>query len=440
MPSTPELQLTFAKPAALSGTSLHTGEKVTLKVQPAAADSGIKFRRKDLPEEPTIDARIENLKTVERATTIGEGSVRVHTVEHVLAALSAMGIDNAIVEMDANEPPIGDGSAQPFVELIKQAGIIAQEAPRRFFDLREPIHMESKSGAILVLLPDDKFRISCTQAGPNGRFTQFFSTEISPAIFEREIAPARTFVYYEDVRPLMDKNLIKGGSLENAIVVRGDAVLSKEPLRFADEFVRHKILDIIGDLALVGQRIRGHVIAIKPGHGINAELARAIMKEQAKTIAMSVPRKFPPGEGGLDINEVMQILPHRAPFLMVDRILGFEGETKCTGLKSITINEPYFEGHFPGHPVMPGVLQVEAMAQVASVLLMRLAKSTSRIGYFMSADNVKFRKPVFPGDTLFIRAELTKARSGRIAKATCCCLVNDAVVSEGELMFTFLDK
>ncbi len=440
MPSTPELQLTFAKPAALSGTSLHTGEKVTLKVQPAAADSGIKFRRKDLPEEPTIDARIENLKTVERATTIGEGSVRVHTVEHVLAALSAMGIDNAIVEMDANEPPIGDGSAQPFVELIKQAGIIAQEAPRRFFDLREPIHMESKSGAILVLLPDDKFRISCTQAGPNGRFTQFFSTEISPAIFEREIAPARTFVYYEDVRPLMDKNLIKGGSLENAIVVRGDAVLSKEPLRFADEFVRHKILDIIGDLALVGQRIRGHVIAIKPGHGINAELARAIMKEQAKTIAMSVPRKFPPGEGGLDINEVMQILPHRAPFLMVDRILGFEGETKCTGVKSITINEPYFEGHFPGHPVMPGVLQVEAMAQVASVLLMRLAKSTSRIGYFMSADNVKFRKPVFPGDTLFIRAELTKARSGRIAKATCCCLVNDAVVSEGELMFTFLDK
>jgi len=440
MPSTPELQLTFAKPAALSGTSLHTGEKVTLKVQPAAADSGIKFRRKDLPEEPTIDARIENLKTVERATTIGEGSVRVHTVEHVLAALSAMGIDNAIVEMDANEPPIGDGSAQPFVELIKQAGIIAQEAPRRFFDLREPIHMESKSGAILVLLPDDKFRISCTQAGPNGRFTQFFSTEISPAIFEREIAPARTFVYYEDVRPLMDKNLIKGGSLENAIVVRGDAVLSKEPLRFADEFVRHKILDIIGDLALVGQRIRGHVIAIKPGHGINAELARAIMKEQAKTIAMSVPRKFPPGEGGLDINEVMQILPHRAPFLMVDRILGFEGETKCTGVKSITINEPYFEGHFPGHPVMPGVLQVEAMAQVASVLLMRLAKSASRIGYFMSADNVKFRKPVFPGDTLFIRAELTKARSGRIAKATCCCLVNDAVVSEGELMFTFLDK
>jgi UDP-3-O-[3-hydroxymyristoyl] N-acetylglucosamine deacetylase/3-hydroxyacyl-[acyl-carrier-protein] dehydratase len=440
MSSISEPQMTFAKAAALSGISLHTGEKVTLKVQPAPPDSGIKFRRKDLQEEPMIDARIDNLKMVERATTIGEGSVRVHTVEHVLAALSAMGIDNAIVEMDANEPPIGDGSALPFVELIKKAGIVAQETPRRIFHVREPLYVESKTGAMVVLLPDDKFRISCTQAGPNGRFTQFFSTEISPAIFEREIAPARTFVYYEDVKPLMEKNLIKGGSLENAVVVRGDAVLSKEPLRFADEFARHKILDIIGDLALTGQRIHGHVIAVKPGHAINADLARAITKEQAKTIAMSAPRQFPPGEGGLDINEVMQILPHRYPFLMVDRILGFEGETKCTGVKSISINEPYFQGHFPGHPVMPGVLQVEAMAQVASVLLMRIAKSASRIGYFMSADNVKFRKPVFPGDTLFIQAELTKARSGRIAKASCCCMVNDAIVSEGELMFTFLDK
>jgi UDP-3-O-[3-hydroxymyristoyl] N-acetylglucosamine deacetylase/3-hydroxyacyl-[acyl-carrier-protein] dehydratase len=216
--------------------------------------------------------------------------------------------------------------------------------------------------------------------------------------------------------------------------------MSKEPLRFPDEFVRHKIVDIVGDLALTGQRLRGHVIAVKPGHAINADLARAITKEQARTIAISAPRQFPPGEGGLDINELMQILPHRYPFLMVDRILGFEGEMKCTGLKSISINEPYFQGHFPGHPVMPGVLQVEAMAQVASVLLMRIAKSASRIGYFMSADSVKFRKPVFPGDTLFIQAEITKARGGRIAKANCCCMVNDAVVSEGELMFTFLDK
>jgi UDP-3-O-[3-hydroxymyristoyl] N-acetylglucosamine deacetylase / 3-hydroxyacyl-[acyl-carrier-protein] dehydratase len=440
MASPPEFQHTVGKTASFGGTSLHTGEKVSLKLHPAPVDHGIKFKRKDLQDEPTIDARIDNLKTVERATTIGEGPVRVHTVEHVLAALSGMGVDNAIVEMDANEPPIGDGSAQPYVDLIKRAGVTAQEEPRNFFDVREPMHVESKTGALLVLLPDEKFRISCTQAGPDNRFAQYLSTEVSPAVFEREIAPARTFVFYEDVESLMEKNLIKGGSLENAIVVRGEAVLSKEPLRFADEFVRHKILDIIGDLALIGRRIRGHVIAVKPGHAVNADLARALAREQTRRSALSVTRAVPRGDGGFDTDEVMQILPHRFPFLMVDRIISFESETKCIGIKTVTINEPFFQGHFPGHPVMPGVMQVEAMAQVASVLLFKLAKTTSRIGYFMSADGVKFRKPVFPGDTIFIHAELTKSRGERLAKAKCHCVVNDAVVSEGELMFTFLDK
>ncbi len=440
MPASPEFQHTVGKTAGFSGTSLHTGEKVSIKLHPAPVDHGIKFKRKDLQDEPTIDAKIENLKMVERATTIGEGSVRVHTVEHVLAALSAMGVDNAIVEMDANEPPIGDGSAQPYVDVIKRAGVATQDAPRSFFDVRDTMHVESKTGALLVLLPDETFRISCTQAGPNNRFTQFLSMEITPAIFEREIAPARTFVFYEDVQPLMEKNLIKGGSLENAIVVRGEAVLSKEPLRFADEFVRHKILDIIGDLALVGRPIRGHVVAVKPGHAANAELARALAREQTRRSAMAAPRTIPTGDGGLDTDEVMQILPHRYPFLMVDRIIGFEADNKITGVKSITINEPFFQGHFPGHPVMPGVMQVEAMAQVASILLYKLAKTSSRVGYFMSADDVKFRKPVFPGDTIFIHAELTKSRGNRLAKAKCYCVVNDAVVSEGELMFTFLDK
>lgn len=440
MASTPEFQHTVGQTASFSGTSLHTGEKVSLKLHPAPVGHGIKFKRKDLQDEPTVDARIDNLKTVERATTIGEGPVRVHTVEHVLAALSGMDVDNAIVEMDANEPPIGDGSAQPYIDLIKKAGVTVQEEPRKFFDVREPMHVESKTGALLVLLPDEKFRISCTQAGPNNRFAQYLSMEITPALFEREIAPARTFVFYEDVEPLMEKNLIKGGSLENAIVVRGEAVLSKEPLRFPDEFVRHKILDIIGDLALIGRRIRGHVVAVKPGHAVNADLARALAREQTRRSALSVTRAVPRGDGGFDTDEVMQILPHRFPFLMVDRIISFESETKCIGMKTVTINEPFFQGHFPGHPVMPGVMQVEAMAQVASVLLFKLAKTTSRIGYFMSADGVKFRKPVFPGDTIFIHAELTKSRGERLAKAKCHCVVNDAVVSEGELMFTFLDK
>ncbi len=440
MPAAPEIQHTLGKAVSLSGTSLHTGAKATLRLTPAPSDYGVKFKRKDLADEPTIDAKIDNLKTVERATTIGEGSVRVHTVEHILAALSGMGVDNAVIEMDANEPPIGDGSAAGYVELIKKAGIVPQEAPRRIFTVREPIHIETKSGSILIVLPDDKFRISCTQAGPEGRFTQYLSTEITPAIFEKEIAPARTFVFYEDVQALMEKNLIKGGSLENAIVLRGDAVLSKEPLRFPDEFVRHKILDIVGDLALFGHRIRGHIIAVKPGHGPNAELARALAREHARILPTLEPRPLPAGEGGLDINQVMAILPHRYPFLMVDRILGFEGDNKIVGVKSVTINEPHFAGHFPGHPVMPGVLQVEAMAQVASILMMKITKSSSRLGYFISADDVKFRKPVFPGDTLFIYAELTRARSNRLAKARCECRVNDAVVSQGELMFTFLDK
>ena len=236
------------------------------------------------------------------------------------------------------------------------------------------MHVESKTGALLVLLPDDKFRISCTQAGPNNRFTQYLSMEVTPAVFEREIAPARTFVFYEDVEALMDKNLIKGGSLENAIVVRGEAVLSKEPLRFSDEFVRHKILDIIGDLALFGRRIRGHMVAVKPGHAANAELARALAREQTRRSALRCPARRPHRRSRLRHRRGDEDPAAPFSFLMVDRIIGFEGETKCTGIKSVTINEPFFQGHFPGHPVMPGVMQVEAMAQVASILLFKLRK------------------------------------------------------------------
>src|SRR5258707_1796409 len=308
-----EFQQTVGKIAGFTGTAFNTGEKVTIRLHPAPVDHGIKFKRKDLQDEPTIDAKIENLKTVERSTTIGEGSVRVHTVEHVLAALSAMGVDNAIVEMDANEPPIGDGSAQPYVDLIKKAGMTVQEESRKFFDVREPMYVESKTGALLVLLPDEKFHISCTQAGPNNRFTQYLSMEVTAAAFEREIAPARTFVFYEDVQPLMEKHLIKGGSLENAIVVRGEAVLSQEPLRFPDEFVRHQVLDIISDLALVGRRIRGHVVAVKPGHPANADLARGITRGQTRKNALATPRTNPSGDGRLDIDHVVANFSARLP-------------------------------------------------------------------------------------------------------------------------------
>ncbi|MES2505159.1 MAG: bifunctional UDP-3-O-[3-hydroxymyristoyl] N-acetylglucosamine deacetylase/3-hydroxyacyl-ACP dehydratase [Verrucomicrobiota bacterium] len=433
-------QHTLAKPASITGTSLHTGEQVTLTLQPAPENFGFKFRRMDLEDKPFIPALVEKVQKVERATTIAEGGVNVHTVEHVISALAGMGVDNAIIEMDANEPPIVDGSSQPFVELIKKAGLQEQSEPRKIFEIREPIYQETRDGTILTIVPDKKFRISCTNVGPEGRFTQYISLEINPETYEKEIAPARTFVYYEDIAPLMEKGLIKGGTLEAAVVVRGETLLSKQPLRFNNEFVRHKILDIIGDLMLSGKRITGHVIAVRPGHGPNTEMARAIVSQYNAMRAMVPPAvNIPGGEAVLDINEVMNILPHRYPFLLVDRIIGFEGETKCRGIKNVTINEQFFQGHFPGHPIMPGVLQLEAMAQVASIVLLRMPSHQGKIGYFLSANNVKWRKPVVPGDTLIIETEITKAKRS-IAQAVGRCLVNGQVVSEAELMFNVVDR
>lgn len=433
-------QCTLGQSVSVSGSALHTGAKVLLTLHPAPPGHGRKFKRADLQDEPIVEARIDHVKTVERATTIAEGNAKVHTVEHVLSALSGMGVDNCLIEMDASEPPIGDGSAQPYVEMIKKAGVVDQQVARPYFEVTEPIHIETRAGSLMTIVPDSKFRVSCTNVGPDGRFTQFFSTEITSAIFEKEIAPARTFVFYEDVKPLMDKGLIKGGSLENAVVIRGEQVLGKEPLRFKDEFVRHKVLDIVGDLALFGRAIKGHVIAVKPGHGPNADLCRAIGKQHARAMSLVPPSVTPKGGDILDVNDVMRLLPHRYPFLMVDRIVSMEGDTKCTGVKSVTINEPFFQGHFPGHPVMPGVLQLEAMAQVGSILLLRAPGNAGKIGYFMSADSVKFRKPVVPGDTLFIEVELTSKKGRGIAKARGRCIVNGQEVSEAEMLFGIVDS
>ena len=432
-------QRTLATSASLEGTSLHTGTKVTLTMSPAPPNSGILFRRIDLDDKPFIPAVVDNVQQVERSTTIAVGSVKVHTVEHVISALTGMGVDNAIIEMNANEPPIGDGSALPYVECIKEAGIKEQDELCGVFEVRDPIHIEVGDGSLLTIVPDKTFRVSCTQVGPEGKMTQYFSTEINPETYEREIAPARTFVFYEDVEPLLEKGLIKGGSLENAVVVRDNSILSKEPLRFENEFARHKILDVVGDLMLAGKRIMGHVICVKPGHGPNTQLARQLKKAFGEIISMTPPVNIPTGEGALDINEVMQILPHRYPFLLLDRIIKFEGDNKCTGIKSVTINEPFFQGHFPGHPVMPGVLQLEAMAQLSSIMLLRKPENQGKVGYFMSADKVKFRKPVLPGDTIFLEGEALKIKSS-VGHAKCRCIVNDQVVSEAELKFSLLSR
>ncbi|MBL49767.1 MAG: 3-hydroxyacyl-[acyl-carrier-protein] dehydratase FabZ [Roseibacillus sp.] len=431
-------EYTLAGPATLEGTSLHTGEKVTMTIKPAPGGHGFKFRRIDLPDQPLIEADVSRVEKVERATTLASGSVRVHTVEHVLSALSGMGVDNALIEMDANEPPIGDGSARPFVELIKKAGLEEQDHPRKTWEIREPLHFDSKNGSHITIVPYRGFRVSVTNLSRLGKFTQHFSTEVTPEVYDKEIASARTFAFYDEIKPLLDEGLIKGGSLENAVVIREEEILSKEPMRFENEFARHKALDLIGDLALSGKRITGHVIAVAPGHGPNTQMAGLLKKEYARMRSMVPPFKIPENEAVLNTKDIFKILPHRAPFLLIDKVMDFSSELKCTAVKNVTYNEPFFTGHFPDHPVMPGVLQLEAMAQAAAVLVLRLPDNEGKIGYFMSADRVKFRQPVVPGDTLFIEAEIVKLKRS-VGVAACQCLVNGEVVSCAELKFAVLD-
>ena len=432
-------QTTVREPQSFQGSALHTGSDVTLTVRPAAANTGYIFKRIDLPDDPTVTAHIDHVKQVERATTLGEGNVKIHTVEHLLSALRGVGIDNALIEINANEPPIGDGSARQFLEMLEKAGKTELDAPVVEYELHEPVRVTGRDGSYIIAWPSDRFEISCTNANHLGKHTQYRTWNPETGNYAKEIGQARTFVFYEEVQPLMEKGLIKGGSLENAVVIRGDAILSREPLRYEDEFVRHKILDVIGDLSLFPARLKAHIYAVKPSHGLNVELAREIYKQYKQRQSQRLPVEYlHSGEGGMDAQDIMKVLPHRFPFLMVDRVLAFEGTTKAVGQKAVTVNEPFFPGHFPGHPVMPGVLQVEAMAQMASLLLSRSTGDAGKIGYFMSADKVKFRKPVLPGDTLIIEVELTKSR-GKIARATGVCRVKNEIVSEAELMFGIID-
>lgn len=434
------MQRTLAKCASMTGTSLHTGKPVKMTIKPADVNTGLTFRRIDLPDKPFIPASAAKVQTVERATSLAEGSVKVHTVEHILSALTGMGVDNAIIEMDASEPPIGDGSAAPFVKMIKQAGIVEQDEPCDIWGISEPLEVVNKNGSRIVIMPGKGFSVSVTAVGPQGRVTQFFHSEITPETYEKELSDARTFCFYEDIQPLLEKGLIQGGTLDNAIVIKGDEYLCAGGLRHHNECARHKAMDMIGDLILNGRRINGHVIAIMPGHGINTAMAAKLQQTFESLEAMRPkPFVFPEGNSTLDTNEVLKLLPHRYPFMLVDRILGFEGETKCIGQKNLTMNELFFQGHFPGHPVMPGVLQLEAMAQVGSILMLRIPENQGKIGYFMSADKVKWRKPVVPGDVLIIETELTKLR-GAIGVATARCTVNGEVTCEAELKFMVQDR
>jgi UDP-3-O-[3-hydroxymyristoyl] N-acetylglucosamine deacetylase/3-hydroxyacyl-[acyl-carrier-protein] dehydratase len=414
-----------------------------MTILPAPANSGVRFRRVDLADKPEIEARVENVSETNRSTTLSKGNVKIQTVEHVLAALAGFGIDNAIVELDSNEPPIADGSSREFCKIIQAAGIAAQAEKRETFTPGEPIELESGE-TLMTLFPDENFKISCTSADKKGRFTQFYSTEVTPKTWEKELSHARTFCFFEEIEHLIKNNLIKGGGLENAIVIRDDAVLTTEPMRYPEEFVRHKMLDIIGDLSLLGKPVRGHLIAVKPSHAANCEFVRQIVAQMNKPLRAAQTFSPPPAKvaapeplvseaGVMSVEEIMKYIPHRYPFLMVDRILKIDGE-KITGVKNVSANEPYFQGHFPGHPIMPGVLQLEAMAQVAGVLLLKKLEALNQVAYFMSAEDVKWRKPVVPGDALIIEVELTKAR-GKIGKAKGVCKVGGEIVSEAEVTF-----
>ncbi len=445
-------QQTLREAARFAGIGLHSGNQVEMAILPAPPNSGVRFRRVDLEGKPEIEARVENVGETNRSTTLARGNIKIHTVEHVLSALMGCGVDNAVIELDANEPPIADGSAREFAKIIQQAGLLPQAEAREALVVGAP--MEFQMGeTLMTVFPHDRWKITCVSSDKQGRFTQHFSVEITPETMRKEVLDARTFCFYEEIELLIKNGLIKGGSLENAVVIRDDAILTTEPLRYSNEFVRHKILDIVGDLSLLGRPVRGHIIAVKPSHSANCELARRLNAQRLKPIVAQQTFSPPPlpvkaavtaeavlikdGQT-LDIDQLMRMLPHRFPFLMVDRIIKVEGN-RIVGLKNVTINEPFFQGHFPQYPIMPGVLQLEAIAQVAGVLMLREAENLGKIAYFMSADKVKWRRPVRPGDTLIIDVEMVKFR-GKIGKAKGVCRVGDDIVSEAEFTIMLGDS
>jgi UDP-3-O-[3-hydroxymyristoyl] N-acetylglucosamine deacetylase/3-hydroxyacyl-[acyl-carrier-protein] dehydratase len=438
-------QRSILREVSIKGKSLHTGEEVQLTLKPAPANAGIVFKRVDLFGKPELKPLADYVDDLVRSTTIADGHAKVHTVEHVLSALNGCGVDNVIIEMDASEPPILDGSAKHFVNLVQEAEPVEQEAERQYYVLEEPISV-TRGGSSLIALPYDGFRITCTSADDRGIHTQHLSLDVDPETYIAQIAPARTFTIYEDIEELLKLGKIKGGSLDSAIVIKGDKIVSKEPLRFTDEFVRHKMLDIIGDIVLAGMPIKAHIVAVRPGHALNAELSKALRKkilEKAKgrkKKPVAAPATVEAGEGTMDIRRVLDLLPHRYPFVMIDRVLDVPNDDELVALKNVTINEPYFQGHYPGRPVMPGVLQIEAMAQAAGILLLRrLEVGDNTIAFFMSADKVKFRQAVEPGDALHVHAKITKVRGNKLATATAQCKVAGKVVSSAELMFMLVE-
>lgn len=451
-------QNTLAASFSLQGKGLHSGLNIEVSFNPAPENHGYKIKRVDLPEQPVIDAVAENVINTQRGTVIGRKDIQISTIEHAMAALYAMGVDNCLIEVNAPEFPILDGSARHYVEEIQKVGLQEQNAARDYYIVKHKVEVkDEETGASIMLLPDDHFCVNTLISFNSPVLNNQFATMNDVKDFPTEIAASRTFVFVRELEMLLQNNLIKGGDLDNAIVIYDQKVsqealdkladmmnvphqniqelgyINNEPLVFDNEPARHKLLDVIGDIALIGKPIKGRVIATRPGHSINNKLAR-IIRKQIKLNDVQAPIYDPNAEPVMDINRIRELLPHRYPFLLVDKIIEL-GKNYIVGVKNITTNEPFFQGHFPQEPVMPGVLQVEAMAQTGGLLVLNTVDEPERYStYFMKIDGVKFRQKVVPADTLILRLELLAPIRRGISTMKGYVFVGDKLVSEAEFM------
>ena len=446
-------QKTLKGSFSLCGKGLHTGLSLTVTFNPVPENTGYKIQRIDLEGQPFIQAVAENVVETQRGTVLGKGDIRVSTIEHGMSALYALGIDNCLIQVNGPEFPILDGSAAPYVEKIQSVGIQEQNAEKDFYIIRHKIEVKDDNGSVITILPDEEFSITAMCSFESKFINSQFATLDRMEKYVEEISSARTFVFVRDIMPLLQANLIKGGDLDNAIVIyerqveqeqldqladhlkvaRMDATklgyIQHKPLQWENECTRHKLLDIIGDMALIGKPIKGRIIATRPGHTVNNKFAR-LMRKEIRKHEIQAPIYDPNEEPIMDNIRIRQLLPHRYPMQLVDKVIAM-GPTSIVGVKNVTANEPFFTGHFPEEPVMPGVLQVEAMAQCGGLLVLNQLEEPERWStYFMKLDDVKFRKKVVPGDTFLFRVELLAPVRHGISSMKGYMFVGDQVVAE----------
>lgn len=430
--ATPTKQHTLAAPVTFAGVGLHSGEPVEMTVEPAGVGAGISFQRVDLAGEPVVPADRFHVIPTARGTRIKAGEAEVQTIEHVLSALRGLGVDNALLKLDAGEPPALDGSGRAFAAPILEAGLAEQDQPRATYQVLFPVSYQ-EGGAAITALPDPEFRISFTIEYPDTAIGyQSKSLAVTSETYTQDLMRARTFCLRQEVDAMREAGLALGGSLENAVVVDGQEVLNDRGLHYPDEFVRHKMLDLIGDLAIAGAPLRGHFIAHKTGHVHNVRLLLKLFEEGA--LGVFGPQPSVP----MDIRAIRRILPHRFPMLLVDRIIEMDVGKRAVGVKAVTYNEPFFQGHFPGRPVMPGVLIMEALAQVAGVTMLSRPEFMGKTPLFTGLDDVIFRRPIHPGDSIRLEIEIERIRLS-MGRARGTALVDGQVAASGLLKFTLID-